>query len=165
MKRVVATLFLPLSLAACAGPASTPDAASATAPVASTSSSPPPSAPETAAPVMPDAGMAKRAPGQVDSAPLTIFRAFGTEPFWNVAVEGERLVYTTPDDQAGLVLQGTRRPVAGGVEIAGEHAGMAFALTVVTGDCGDGMSDQRHVLVSTFQFDGKVYRGCGEAAK
>ena len=40
------------------------------------------------------------------------FRAFGTEPFWNVDVEGGTLVFTTPEDQAGQTLAGTRAAFA-----------------------------------------------------
>ena len=109
--------------------------------------------------------MAKRAPGQEPSAPLQIFRAFGTEPFWNVNVEDTRLTYTTPEDQAGVVMVGTRRALADGVEITGERDGKPFVLTVSSGTCSDGMSDNTYSLVSTFRFGDVDYKGCGEAAK
>ena len=109
--------------------------------------------------------MAKRAPGQESADPLQIFRAFGTEPFWNVNVEDTTLTFTTPEDQAGVVMQGTRRAVEGGVEVSGRHDGKAFVLTVTAGDCSDGMSDNRYTLVSNFRFGETDYTGCGEAAK
>ena len=108
--------------------------------------------------------MAKRAPGD-EAPPLQIFRAFGTEPFWNVNVEDATLTYTTPEDQDGVVMHGERRAVAGGVEIAGNHEGKAFVLAVTAGDCNDGMSDNQYRLVATFRYGDIDYKGCGEAAK
>jgi len=123
----------------------------------------PESPPSTASPQQ-EAPMAKRAPGQA-SDPLRIFRAFGNEPFWNVNVEDATLTFTTPEDQAGQVMQGERRAIAGGVEVTGSHEGKAFVLTVTAGDCSDGMSDNQYTLVSTFRFGDLDYKGCGEAAK
>ena len=108
---------------------------------------------------------AKRVPGQENVEPLRIFRAFGTEPFWGVNVEGTRLTYTTPEDQPGVVMQGTRRTLADGVEISGQHDGKPFVLTVSNGTCSDGMSDNTYSLVATFRFGDIDYKGCGEAAK
>lgn len=108
---------------------------------------------------------AKRVPGQEAVEPLRIFRAFGTEPFWGVNVEGTRLTYTTPENQAGVVMEGTRKTLADGVEITGEHDGKPFVLTVGNGTCSDGMSDNTYSLVATFRFGEIDYKGCGEAAK
>ena len=115
-------------------------------------------------PASADTPMAKRAPGD-EAPPMQIFRAFGTEPFWGVNVEGTRLTYTTPDDQAGVVMEGTRKTLADGVEISGQHDGKPFVLTVGSGTCSDGMSDNTYSLVATFRFGEIDYKGCGEAAK
>ena len=125
---------------------------------------------EAAAPVAPappaaEAPAAKRVAGQENADPLQIFRVFGTEPFWNVNVENTKLTYTTPEDQVGVVMEGTRKTVADGVEITGEHDGKPFVLTVSSGTCSDGMSDNTYSLVSTFRFGEVDYKGCGEAAK
>ena len=148
----IAFAALSIALAACTAPRSPAE---------------PAQQPETPAPAAPpqDAPMAKRAPGQESADPLQIFRAFGNEPFWNVNVEGSTLTFTTPEDQAGQVMQGERRPIDGGVELTGSHEGKAFVLTVTAGDCNDGMSDNRYVLVSTFRYGEADYMGCGEQAK
>ncbi len=146
-----ATAVLPLLLVACT--VSQPPALPA-----------PPIAPSPASAAQ-ETSMAKRAPGQEPSAPLQIFRAFGTEPFWNVNVEGDTLTWTTPEDQVGVVMKGLRRSLDGGVEISGSHAGKAFVLAVTAGDCNDGMSDNRYTLVSAFRYGEIDYKGCGEAAK
>ena len=138
------------------------------APQPSSEPSPQPEAAEpaaTSAPPVAEAPMAKRAPGQENADPLQVFRAFGTEPFWNVNVENATLTYTTPEDQAGVVMQGTRRALEEGVELSGSHDGKPFVLTVSAGECSDGMSDNRYTLVSAFRYGDIDYKGCGEVAK
>ena len=138
------------------------------APQPSSEPSPQPEAAEpaaTSAPPVAEAPMAKRAPGQENADPLQIFRVFGTEPFWNVNVENATLTYTTPEDQAGVVMQGTRRALEEGVELSGSHDGKPFVLTVSAGECSDGMSDNRYTLVSAFRYGDIDYKGCGEVAK
>ena len=119
--------------------------------------------PAVPAPVEPP--MAKRAEGQDGTDPLQIFRAFGTEPFWNVNVENTKVTFTTPEDQSGIVMQGQRRSLPNGVEVTGTHDGKAFTLTVTAGECSDGTSDNQYTMVSAFRFDDLDYKGCGEAAK
>ena len=123
--------------------------------------------PAPASPVATDAEvpMAKRGPGQENAGQLLIFRAFGTEPFWNVNVEDSTLTYTTPEDQVGVVMQGTRGAIDGGVQITGSHDGKAFVLAVTDGTCSDGMSDNQYTLAATFRYGDLDYKGCGEVAK
>lgn len=124
-----------------------------------------PVAPEAAAAPTPQGQpMAKRAPGDVGT-PMAIFRAFGTEPFWNVNVEDATLTFTTPEDQDGVVMQGQRRALEDGVEITGSHDGKSFALRVSAGICSDGMSDNEYELTSSFRYGETNYTGCGEMAK
>ena len=157
----LATASLSLVLVACSAPQAPaqPEPAVAPATVA-------PEAPAAAAPAPASAApTSKRAAGQEGAGSLQTFRAFGTEPFWNVNVEGNTLTYTTPEDQAGVVMQGERHAVTGGVEVTGEHAGKAFILGVSEGMCSDGMSDNRYTLIATFRFGDVDYRGCAEAAR
>lgn len=150
--KTLATASMSLLLAACtaAQAPATPEA---------------PAAPEpAAAPASAQQPMAKRAPGD-ESPAMAIFRTFGTEPFWNVNVEGATLTFTTPEDQVGVVMQGQRRSLEDGVEITGTHDGKAFALRVNAGICSDGMSDNQYELASSFRYGETDYTGCGEAAK
>jgi uncharacterized membrane protein len=134
-----------LLLAACSGPV----------PVASVLES-----------VQPSASVAtgKRSPGDV-GPPLQVVRVFGNEPFWNVHVEGGTLTCSTPDDPAGIVLRGRRRSVPGGVEIAGSRDGKPFVLTLIEGECSDGMSGSNYALSARLSFGDIDFSGCGEAAK
>jgi uncharacterized membrane protein len=134
----------------------------------SSDAAPPPDvAAPIATPAPPETGspMAKRAAGQENAEPLRIFRAFGTEPFWNVNVEDGTLTYSTPENQQGVAMQGTRRALADGVELSGSRDGTAFKLMVTAGACSDGMSDNAYTMVSTFRYGDLDLKGCGEAAK
>ncbi len=157
----VAVVVLSVVLAACSAqqPATPTQAATMPEPAVAT-----PAPPEEATSLQTESAMAKRAPGDT-TPPMTVFRAFGNEPFWNINVEEGTLTLTTPDDQSGMVMQGTRRRLPAGVEITGSHDGKRFALTVTKGECSDGMSDNQYQLVSSFRHGELEYTGCGEAAK
>ena len=121
-------------------------------------------APPAPAPVdpAPSASPPASAGAPVQQASLQTFRALGTEPFWHVDVDGERLLLTTPDDPSGQALTGTRMVAADGVHVRGSHAGQPFALRVRAGDCSDGMSDNRYPMVAEFEFGGQVLKGCAD---
>ncbi|QIL21213.1 hypothetical protein [Thermomonas sp. HDW16] len=154
MKLAIASLSL--LLAACSSPQ--PSSESSPQPEAAVPAATP------AAPAVAEAPMAKRAPDDT-TPPMTVFRAFGTEPFWNINVEGDTLTYTTPDDQVGVAMQGTRRALDDGLELSGSHDGKAFVLAVTGGLCNDGMSDNEYELDATFRYGDINYKGCGEVAK
>ena len=154
MKLAIASLSLLLVACTAPQPPASPEATAPAAPAAT---------PATAAPA--GQPMAKRAPGQENLDPLQVFRAFGTEPFWNVNVEDATLTFTTPEDPAGQVMQGQRRAIENGVQLSGNHAGQPFTLRVSAGECSDGMSDNQYTMVSTFRLGDTDYTGCGEAAK
>jgi uncharacterized membrane protein len=115
-------------------------------------------------PASADVPMAKR-PARQEHAPLLAWRAFGTEPFWNVRVDGDALVFTTPDDQSGRTFAGTHvlQP-DGGVHYEGRD-GTAFSLDIARGECSDGMSDNVYELTAEFRYGDMEYKGCAEAAK
>ena len=157
------TCLAAASLGACSAPesqippADTPQAAPATTPA---TTDPAPSTPPTA----PEEPMGKRSPGQ-ENEPVLAYRAFGTEPFWNVRVDGDTLVFSTPEDQAGRTMQGRRVPSLRGVSIQGKDGDMDFNLDIQDAPCNDGMSDNEYTLESTFIYGGTTYKGCAEAAK
>ena len=119
-----------------------------------TSDTPPPEAPK-----------GKRAAGQ-ENEPVMAWRAFGNEPFWSARVDGDTLVFTTPDDQAGKTMHGRRVPsLIGFVYIGKDGDGTDFNLSIRPGACSDGMSDNRYEFVSNFSYGDATYDGCAEAAK
>jgi len=116
-------------------------------------------------PASTDTPMAKRPAGQ-ENAPLLAWRAFGTEPFWNVRVDGDTLVFTTPDDQSGRTFPGTHALQAdGGVHYEGKDGVTTFSLDIAKGECSDGMSDNVYELTAEFRYGDMDYKGCAEAAK
>jgi len=112
-----------------------------------------------------EAPQGKRAAGE-ENLPMNAWRAFGNEPFWSVRLEGDTLVFSTPEDQAGKTLRGRRVPsLVGVVYMGADEAGREFNLDIQPGQCSDGMSDNTYQHVSTFIYGGTTYRGCAEAAK
>ena len=103
--------------------------------------------------------------GPAIGIPVAAWRAFGNEPFWSVRVEGETLVFSTPENQAGTVLQARRVPSLVGVVMLGEAGGREFNLTISPGECNDGMSDNRYGHTATWIYGDTTYRGCAEQAK
>ena len=142
-------------------PATDTGAADATGSVDAGAPTPPPAG----ASAMEDAPQGKRAAGE-ENLPMNAWRAFGNEPFWSVRLEGNTLVFSTPEDQAGKTLQGRRAPSLIGVVYMGtDDAGREFNLDIQPGQCSDGMSDNTYQHVSTFIYGETTYRGCAEAAK
>lgn len=108
--------------------------------------------------------MGKRPPGQ-ENEPVLAYRAFGTEPFWSVRVDGETLVFSTPENQPGQTMQGRRVPSLQGVSFQGKDGEVDFNLDIQQGACNDGMSDNEYTLQSTFVYGDTTYKGCAEQAK
>jgi uncharacterized membrane protein len=139
--RALNAVFPVLLLAACSQPA--PPPAPASTPEAEAA---------TAAAVVP-----------TEVASEAAWHAFGNEPFWSVEARGGTLVFTTPEDQAGVTLQGRRVPSLVGTVITGRGEAGEFHLGITPGNCSDGMSDRTHAYNATFSYLGQDYKGCAEA--
>lgn len=169
-------LYRPLSalaavavLAAChptAVPAERDAAESPAEPVAATDATAPTQAtPQAEAAATNETPQGKRAAGE-ENLPMNAWRAFGNEPFWSVRLEGDTLVFSTPENQAGTTLKGRRVPSLIGVVYMGTDGdGREFNLDIQPGQCSDGMSDNTYQHVATFIYGETTYRGCAESAK
>lgn len=91
------------------------------------------------------------------------FSAFGTEPFWNVAVDGESMLYTGVD-QPDRAMTGTRAGSGTEAVYTGSFEGTAFTLTVNPGNCHDGMSDNTYPYTVEFSYGEATMNGCAEDA-
>ncbi len=111
-------------------------------------------------------------PGQTDGidpegkafdavAPQEAVTLLGTEPFWNLRVEGGEGLWTTPDNQPGTRIALARFAGNGGLGFSGELGGKPFIATLSPGDCSDGMSDRRFPFVATIALGGETLEGCG----
>ena len=85
----------------------------------------------------------------------------GTEPFWNLKVDGGEGLWTTPDNQPGTQFPVTRFAGNNGLGFSGTLDGKAITATLTPGECSDGMSDRRFPFVATIALDGATLRGCG----
>ncbi len=136
MRRIALILPISIALAACqpGAPAAVEDATDATP--APTTSEPAP-------------------------APAIAMRAFGNEPFWEMRDTGDgKLVFTTPDNSEGTAYAATRSEDAGGIRYTGDDV----SLTIVRGNCSDGMSDATHPYSARMTLAGQTYRGCAAPA-
>ena len=116
-------------------------------------------------PASTDVPSAKRATGQ-EQVPLLAWRAFGNEPFWSVRVDGDALVFSTPDDPSGRTFAGTHAlQPDGGVHYEGKDGDTAFSLDIAKDECSDGMSDNVYALTAEFRYGDMDYKGCAEAAE
>ncbi|MCE7033259.1 hypothetical protein LY625_11635 [Lysobacter sp. GX 14042] len=86
--------------------------------------------------------------------------ATGNEPFWSVRASGGTLVYSTPDDLDGQVLQATREESGGVLRFSGEADGAPFVLELHQEPCQDSMSGWMHDFRSRFAWGGRVLAGC-----
>jgi uncharacterized membrane protein len=95
-------------------------------------------------------------------APEEVVTLTGTEPFWNLRIQGGAATWTTPENQP----DGTRFTVSrfagnNGLGFTGTLDGEALTATLTPGDCNDGMSDRRFPFVATIALGGETLQGCG----
>ncbi len=103
--------------------------------------------------------------GSSSSAGLNTFRAFGTEPFWEVAVDGTTLKYKDLglEDQQERTLTATKGGSADAPTYTGSNQGTNFSLTITPGDCSDGMSDNTYPYKAEFRYGERALTGCASA--
>lgn len=95
-------------------------------------------------------------------------RAVGTEPFWAVNMDGNRLLYMTPENPDGTALTANHTPSARGGTWTGTHAGQPFTLIIgesAAGSCSDGMSETEYRYHVDFTIAGRQLRGCADDAE
>ena len=144
--------LITLALAAC-GPAP----ADAPRGEASAEAGPPaPPAAATSAPVR------RAKPASATATLPARFTALGNEPFWAAEVDGDSLVYKTPEDQAGTRVGLTRRIVGGTALLSGTLGGKPLVLTVRAATCSDGMSDRDYPYTVERALGGEVAQGCAK---
>ncbi|SRR5690606_5984234 len=86
--------------------------------------------------------------------------ATGNEPFWSIRATDGTLVYSTPEDLEGQVLQATREEAGGVLRFSGEADGKPFVLELHRESCEDTMSGWMHDFRSAFTWGGRVLAGC-----
>lgn len=90
------------------------------------------------------------------------YRLVGTEPFWGGTVTGTKILYQTPEDQAGAAVAATASYGPAGELYSGSLGGKPFILTLTKGPCSDGMSDKVHAYTAALQVGGEARQGCAD---
>ena len=86
--------------------------------------------------------------------------ALGTEPFWNARIDGETLVWKTPENIDGTSSAVDRFAGRGGVSFSGELRGESLDLAITPGKCNDGMSDRTYPFTATIRIGARQLNGC-----
>ncbi|MFC0677313.1 COG3650 family protein [Lysobacter korlensis] len=93
-------------------------------------------------------------------APPQRLLARGTEPFWLVEVERERLLWKTPEQPEGRWLSAERHVGARSARYSGHDGATAFALEITAAPCSDGMSDLAYPFTAVWFYGAATQRGC-----
>lgn len=92
--------------------------------------------------------------------PDEVIRFTGTEPFWGGTVDGDELVYSTPENIDGSVIPVERFTGQGGLSFAGNLDAQNFDLLITAGECSDGMSDRTYPYTATLRLGNEQREGC-----
>ena len=95
------------------------------------------------------------------------FKGLGTEPFWNVAVDRDFIVYTNVEGMKEIfpISDFTETSGKGPRILTSRNTNYEIRLSVVKGNCSDGMSDQTFDYAVAVSLTGKgatiQQKGCG----
>jgi len=97
-------------------------------------------------------------PPLTPNPPGGVYRAVGTEPFWDLTIDERQMVFTDRGNNV-QVPQPTPRVIIG---IAGEiYQTPRLNVNIVHAQCSDGMSDRTYPDKVQVTVDGKRFEGCG----
>lgn len=94
-------------------------------------------------------------------APQEAVTMIGTEPFWNLDINGTEGLWIIPDNQPGTRFGAKRFAGNGGLSFSGTVDGKPLIATLTPGTCSDGMSDRTFPYVATIALGGETFEGCG----
>lgn len=101
------------------------------------------------------------APPITPNPPGGAYRALGTEPFWDMTIDSQRIVFT--DRGNNVRVEQPTPSVIGG--FAGEiYQTPRIGINIVHVQCSDGMSDRTYPDRVQVDVDGRRFEGCGGAA-
>ena len=98
------------------------------------------------------AAIAAQAPGEP-------YLALGTEPFWSLSIERDRMTFDVNDEPPVTVVRPARETVANGYR----YRTPRMVVDIVRVDCNDGMTDRTFEHEVTVRLDGRRFEGCGGA--
>lgn len=86
------------------------------------------------------------------------FQLVGTEPFWGLAIKGDRLVLDRPTEPD--ISAARPAPVIEGASAVWKSESLTVRLTPA--DCSDGMSERSYAYAATVTVKGITVSGCGD---
>ncbi|MGZ8999200.1 MAG: COG3650 family protein [Allosphingosinicella sp.] len=92
----------------------------------------------------------------------TGYRLIGTEPFWGGTASAGKVLYSTPENQAGDEIAATARFEPDQETYVGRLNGAPFILTLSAGPCSDGMSDNVRAFTASLQVNRETRQGCAD---
>ena len=98
------------------------------------------------------------APPITPNPPGSVYRAAGTEPFWDLTIDERQMIFT--DRGTGVqVIEPTPRVIIG---FAGEiYQTPRLGVNIVHTPCNNGMSDRTFSDKVQLRVDGRSLEGCG----
>jgi uncharacterized membrane protein len=98
------------------------------------------------------------APPITPNPPGGVYRAVGTEPFWDLTIDPRQMIFTDRGNNV-RVAQPTPPVIVG---IAGEiYRTPRLNVNIVHAQCSDGMSDRSYPDKVQVDVDGRRFNGCG----
>lgn len=88
------------------------------------------------------------------------FQALGTEPFWSFEVIGDKLLYSSPEQQTALAIAAKFTNEGKRLRYSAAMDGKPVLLTIESGTCSDGMSDTVYPYKATFTWGDQTQQGC-----
>ena len=106
------------------------------------------------------------ASGKLDARTMTTFRCVGTEPFWNLTIDPNGVIFSHMD------LGKTHYPIPSpfpafknGMMVLETSDGTSkLKLTLKEETCSDGMSEDSYPYSAVVERDGTTFKGCGESS-
>jgi heat shock protein HslJ len=92
-----------------------------------------------------------------EAAPDKRYRASGTEPFWSLAIDGKRMVFTLAGEHHVFGASTVSRPSFNGWR----QVSKTITADVTFSPCSDGMSDRTYKDTVTVMVGKRTYKGCG----
>lgn len=96
---------------------------------------------------------------------ITEWVALGNEPFWNVSIMPDSIVWRTPEHLEGIHFPPTARERSGGVitwRTARSGTPASLELSIERMTCSDGMSDRVYPYKATLTLYAQTFTGCAE---
>lgn len=96
---------------------------------------------------------------------VTEWVALGNEPFWNVSIMPDSIVWRTPEHLEGIHFPPAARERSGNVirwQTARTGTPASLDLSIESITCSDGMSDRVYPYKATLKLDQQTFTGCAE---